>query len=72
MVRYQLQDIRCSKTNRVATQLLAQTSECSAEFKLDISENEAESELTKLHQLAEYHQLEDLKDTTSGILLGFR
>ena len=34
MMRYQLQDIRCSKTNVVATHSLARVSKSSAEFKL--------------------------------------
>jgi DNA polymerase epsilon subunit 1 len=41
MMRYQLQDIRCSKTNRVATHALARVSKCAAEFRLDISQPEA-------------------------------
>jgi DNA polymerase epsilon subunit 1 len=72
VMRYQLQDIRCSKTNRVATHALARVSECSAEFKLDIPKKEAQSELQTLHHLAEYHELEELKETTQGILRGFR
>jgi DNA polymerase epsilon subunit 1 len=70
MMRYQLQDLRCSKTNRVATHALARVSDCSAELKLDISQKEAHSELQTLQQLAEYHQLEALRETT--VLLGFR
>jgi DNA polymerase epsilon subunit 1 len=71
MVRYQLQDIRCSKTNRVATRILAPVSECSAPFKLDIPQAEAQAELQTLQQLAEYHELENLQNTTKGILKGF-
>jgi DNA polymerase epsilon subunit 1 len=72
VLRYQLQDLRCIKTNRVATHSLAQVSQCSAELKLDISPEEGRSEIETLHRLAKYHQLEELEFTTEGILTSFQ
>ena len=71
LVRYQLQDIRCSKTKRVATRILAPVSDCSAPFELDIAQTKAKAELETLQQLAEYHELDELQRTTRGILNGF-
>jgi len=70
--RYQLQDLRCTKTNRVATHSLAQVSQCSAELKLDISPAEGRSEIEKLYRLAMHHKLEELEWTTKGILHSFQ
>lgn len=71
MMRYQLQDIRCSKTNIVATHSLARVSKCSAEFKLDIQQKEARAEIETLRDLAEYHELEELQEATKGIMNSF-
>jgi DNA polymerase epsilon subunit 1 len=71
MMRYQLQDIRCSKTNVVATHSLARVSQCSAEFKLDIPQHDARGEIETLQDLAEYHELEELHETTTSILNAF-
>ena len=70
-MRYQLQDIRCSKTNIVATHSLARVSKCSAEFKLDVSQEKARSELETLQKLAEYHELESLDQITKSMLDAF-
>jgi len=72
MLRYQLQDLRCTKTNRVATRSLARVSQCSAEWKLDISPEQGRSEIETLCRLAEYHQLDELEWTTQGMLQSFR
>ena len=72
MMRYQFQDSRCSKTNGVATQSLATVSPCSAEWKLDTSQEEAQSGLETLNSLAEYHELDELHAVTKGMLRGFR
>jgi DNA polymerase epsilon subunit 1 len=71
-MRYQLQDIRCSKTNRVATSSLARVSECAAGFKLDVSHQEAQSEIEILQHLAEHHELEELMEMTTGMLVSFK
>jgi DNA polymerase epsilon subunit 1 len=68
MVRYVLQDVRCAKTNRVATRALSPLSECSAGLKLDIQPNDAENEMRLLQSLAEFHELDTLKETVSGLL----
>ena len=71
MLRYQMQDLRCSKSNRVATTALACVSEYAASWKLDISQEQSQSELETLYHLAEYHQLEGLKETMETMLQGF-
>jgi DNA polymerase epsilon subunit 1 len=71
-MRYQLQDIRCSKTNRVATSSLARVSECAAGFKLDVSHQKARSEIEILQHLAEDHELEELMEMTTGMLVSFK
>jgi DNA polymerase epsilon subunit 1 len=72
VARYALQDVRCVKTNRVATRSLAPLSDCSAGLKLDIPLSEAEAEIKLLHNLAEFHDLETLVATTDGLLRSFR
>jgi DNA polymerase epsilon subunit 1 len=71
MLRYQLQDIRDQKTNRVVTRCLPKLSECSTGLKLDIPQSKAKAELELLKSLAEFHDLESLKQTTEGLLTGF-
>ena len=66
--RYQLQDLRCSKTERVAIRTLARQSESSAPLKLDISRQEFNSQIVILHSLAKYYSLEWLQETTTGLL----
>ena len=67
-MRYQLQDIRCSKTNAVATHSLARVSKSSSPFKLDVSQEAMRMEVKTLQTLAERHELEELEDTTSHIM----
>jgi hypothetical protein len=47
-------------------------SKCSAKFKLDTSQKEARNEIEILHDLAEYHELEELQETTKNILEAFK
>jgi len=70
-VRYALQDVRCTKTNRVASRALAPLSDCSAGLKLDISQEEAQDELSLLHSLAEFHGLENLQETIAGMMSNY-
>ena len=72
MLRYQLQDLRCTKTNRVSTRSLAPVSQCSADWKLDISPEQGRSDIEILFRLAKYHQLDELEWTTQGMLQSFR
>ena len=69
--RYQLQDLRCSKTQSVAIRPLARQSNCSAMLKLDLPKNEFLSQITILRNLAEYHELDYLLETTDGLLQSF-
>jgi DNA polymerase epsilon subunit 1 len=71
ILRYQLQDLRCTKTNRVLTHSLAQVSACSSELKLDISPEKGNSTIRLLYQLAEYHELKELHLTAQGILSSY-
>lgn len=70
-MRYQLQDLRCTKTGQVAVRAMARTSDCSAALKLDISREEFYGQITILHNLAEYYELEWLLETTEGVLQCF-
>ena len=72
MLRYQLQDTRCTKTNRVATGCLSRISDCAAEYKLDTSHGQARSELHVLQDLATHHRLDELNDTIKGMLSAYR
>ena len=72
MLRYQLQDLRCSKTNRVSTRSLARVSQCSADWQLDISPEQGRSEIETFLRLAKYHQLDELELATQGMLHSFR
>jgi DNA polymerase epsilon subunit 1 len=70
-LRYQLQDVRCSKTNRVATRALSKQSQTSSELKLDIGREETVSQLELLRHLAQHHELDWLEDTIDGLLSTF-
>jgi DNA polymerase epsilon subunit 1 len=70
-LRYQLQDARCTKTNRVATRALSKQSETSSELKLDTTKKEALSQLELLRHLSQHHELEWLEETTEGLLTTF-
>lgn len=72
MLRYQLQDLRCTKTNRVSTRSLARVSQCSADWQPDVSPEQGRSEIGILLRLAKYHRLDDLEWITQGMLQSFR
>lgn len=67
IVRYQLQDLRCIKTNRVATRVMAKQSDCSANLKLDIPRSQALAQVQLLHDIATDHDLEWLQETTGSL-----
>ena len=46
-------------------------SDCSADLRLDISSIDGLSDTRVLHDIAEYHDLEWLKETTGGLLSHF-
>lgn len=71
IVRYQLQDLRCSGTNRVATRTLACLSQSSATLKLDISQNEILRVVQLVGQIAKFHQLEVLQESIEGFQMSF-
>jgi len=68
VVRYQLQDIRCSKTNRISPRSLVALSDCAAPLKTDISRSSIESDIQLLLDLAHLHELDTLHQTASDIL----
>jgi len=72
MLRYQLQDLRCTKTNRVSTRSLARVSECSADWLPDVSPEQGRSEIEMLFRLAKYHKLDELEWITHGMLESFQ
>jgi DNA polymerase epsilon subunit 1 len=73
MVRYALQDVRCMKTNRIATRVLSSfSSDCSTTLKLDISPQSSIQELQLLRNLAIYHDLELLQETVESVLTSYR
>jgi DNA polymerase epsilon subunit 1 len=72
LVRYVLQDVRCVKTNRVATRALVPLSDCAANLKLDISQETALKELRLLRSLATFHDMELLQETVESILSSYR
>jgi DNA polymerase epsilon subunit 1 len=67
-LRYQMQDLRCPKTNRVSTKSLARHSDASTEFQLDISRNSTHSQFEMLHSIAKHHEFELLEEVTADIL----
>ena len=69
--RYQLQDLRCTKTQQVALRALSRTSDCSAALKLDIPRNEFLGQLTILRNLANFYELDWLLETTNSVLDGY-
>lgn len=72
LLRYQMQDIREKKTNRVVTRCLLKLAESSNGLELDISQQDAVSNLELLRSLATLHGLESLQSKTEGILKAFR
>jgi DNA polymerase epsilon subunit 1 len=71
LLRYQLQDLRCTKTSRVSTRSLASVSQCSADWQPDISPEQGRSEIEVLFRLAKYHQLDELEWVTQGMIQSF-
>jgi len=70
-MRYQLQDLRCTKTQQVAVRAMARTSDRAEALKLDIPRDEFCGQITILRNLADYYGLEWLLETTDGVLQGF-
>lgn len=70
-IRYQLQDLRCAKTSRVATRSLARQSETSQKLHLDISREETKNQIQILSNLAKFYNLEWLGETTDDLLRRF-
>lgn len=76
LARYQLQDVRCSSSTgvisgRVARRALSPYAESASGLKLDIAPADAQRDVKLLHSLADFHDLETLKETTSGVLSSF-
>ena len=69
VIRYQLQDLRCSKTQQVAITNMSSTSERAEPFKLDISRTDFLSQITILRNLADFYGLEWLLETTDSVLI---
>lgn len=70
-MRYQLQDLRCTKSQQVAVRAMARTSDSSAALKLDIPRSNFNGQITILRNLASYYGLEWLLETTDGVIHGF-
>jgi DNA polymerase epsilon subunit 1 len=68
VIRYQLQDLRCTKTQQVAVTNMSFTSERAEPFKLDISRSEFLGELAILRNLASFYGLDWLLETTNSVL----
>lgn len=67
-IRYQLQDVRCIRSERVSTRVLSRQSETSQQLKLDTSQKEVASQLRILYNLAQHYELEWLLETTTNLL----
>jgi DNA polymerase epsilon subunit 1 len=70
-IRYQLQDLRCTKTQQVAVKAMACTSDCSAELKLDIPRSEFLGQITILRNLADFYGLDLLFELADNVLNGY-
>lgn len=68
VIRFQMQDTRCSRTNRTATRVLAKTSQCSAELTTDTKRQDIVTELERLRVIASQHRLDWLEETTLHLL----
>ena len=68
VIRYQLQDLRCTKTQQVAVTNMSSTSERAEPFKLDIPRPEFLGQITILRNLANYYGLDWLLETTNCVL----
>ena len=72
VVRYQLQDLRCAKTNRIPSRSLVALSECAAPLQTDISRESVEAKLRLLWDMAQSHELESLRDLAEEVLTSYR
>ena len=72
VLRYQLQDLRCTKTNRTSTRMMSRQSDCSTRWKLDTTKSDLLSQIHILNHLAEHHELSWLHETTQGFLNHFQ
>ena len=72
LVRYQVQDSRCSKTNRIPPRSLVSLSDCAAPLITDIGRESMESDLSLLRELSERHGLEYLRESVNEISNSFR
>ena len=68
---YQLQDLRCSKTNRASTKMMSKKSGCSTHFKVDLTKSKILSQVRILDHIAEHHELSWLHETTQALLNSF-
>jgi len=67
-IRYQLQDLRCTKTGFVSKRLLSRQSDTSQKLKLDVSRKELSAQLRILNNLAHFYDLEWLLETSQSLL----
>jgi len=67
-VQFQLQDLRCTKTGKVARGCLSKESECSAPWKPDIPNNKLVKRIKILQNLARFHGLNNLLESCTGLL----
>jgi len=67
-IRYQLQDLRCSKTQVLSTRALSRLSIYAENLKTDVSRDDVFHELRILRNLAEYYRLEWLYETCDRFL----
>eukprot|EP00559_Dactyliosolen_fragilissimus_P002000 CAMPEP_0184866268 /NCGR_PEP_ID=MMETSP0580-20130426/21602_1 /TAXON_ID=1118495 /ORGANISM="Dactyliosolen fragilissimus" /LENGTH=2479 /DNA_ID=CAMNT_0027365857 /DNA_START=100 /DNA_END=7536 /DNA_ORIENTATION=+ len=58
VIRYQLQDLRCSKSGMVAIRCLSQQSDSSQKLKADISRKDMNAQFQILRNLAKFYELE--------------
>ena len=72
LVRYQFQDLRCTKTGKIAIRALSRHSECSERLKLDITSEEIVAEFQILLNLAKFYELDWLLETVNGALISFK
>jgi DNA polymerase epsilon subunit 1 len=68
-VQYQLQDLRCTKTQAVAKQNLSKQSQTSAPLKQDVSHADIALQLHTLRTLAEFHELEWLYEVVENLMV---
>jgi DNA polymerase epsilon subunit 1 len=69
--QYQMQDLRCSKTQSVAKTVMSRQSGCSVPFKLEIPHKDMRDQLVTLQNLAEFYGLDWLLETATNLLENF-